>query len=102
MFCRFGVSFSELRHVDNAACEELGIARIIDLILAKHLTHNDFDVLVIDLNAVVLIDLQNFRDDVLLNPLRTLDLHDVMRVDRAIGDQVTFFNHIACVDDERG
>ena len=60
-----------------------------------------YDVLVVDLNTVVLVDLDDLGNDVLLYALDTADFHDIVRIDRAICQQIARFHKISVVHQQR-
>src|SRR5256886_2494129 len=85
----------ELVHV--LALEELGVARIHDLYLLQHLTHDHADVLVVDLHALQAIHLLHFVEQVLLHRPRALDSQNIVRVHRPLGETVAGAHPIALV-----
>ena len=53
------------------------ITRIKDVDLTHHLTHDDFEVFIVNLNALHTVNVLNFVNDIFLNSSRTLDVKDV-------------------------
>ncbi len=92
------VDLNKFREVNGAACEQIGIARIVDPKLTQHLADNNFNVLVVNVNAVVFVYFQNFSDYIFLYTPGTLYLHDVMRINRAVCDQFSCFNVITVIN----
>ena len=70
---RLVVGLIELGLVDMFALQQRGVAAILDLPLLQHLTHDHFDVLVVDLHALQSIDVLHFVDHVVG---QRLDTHD--------------------------
>src|SRR5947207_9267342 len=92
---RVGLAERQLVHV--LALEELGVARIHDLHLLQHLTHDHADVLVVDLHALQAIHLLHFVEEVLLHRPRALDSQNIVRVHRPLGETVAGAHPIALV-----
>jgi hypothetical protein len=63
----------------------------------QHLTHDDLDVLVVDLHALQSIDVLHFVDDVASQGLDPLQTQDVMRIDRTIDDDLALLHHLSVV-----
>ena len=74
----------------------------VDDHLAHHLAHDDLDVLVVDVHALVAVDLLDFLDQVELHGLRALDAQDVLRVQRAVGELLAGVNVLAGLDAHAG
>src|SRR5262249_50766970 len=68
--------------------QEGGIAHVLDLHPAHHLTHDDLDVLVGDVDALQAIDLLDLVDQVGLQFLLSEDGEDIVRVERAIHERL--------------
>src|SRR5947207_2603680 len=85
--------------VDLFAPEEGGVARLGDANLAQHLADDDFDVFVVDGDALEAIDLLHLVDEVLLQFLRTADVEYLVRHDRAFGQLLAFLHIIALEND---
>ena len=66
--------------------KEAGIAGLIDLHLAHHLTHNNLEVLVVDFHTLEAIDILHLVNDVFLHCRRTLDSQDVGRSDSTVAE----------------
>ncbi len=69
--------------VNLFAPQERCVARFGDAHLAQHLAHDDFDVLVVNGNALEAVNLLHFADEVFLQFLRAAHLEDFVRVNRA-------------------
>ena len=83
------VLFGEIVFVDDLLLEETGVAGLVDLHLAHHLTNDDFEVLVVDFHTLEAIDVLHLVDDVLLHGGGTLDGEDVARCDATVGEGST-------------
>src|SRR6185436_14257004 len=84
--------------VDLFAPEEGGITRFGDAHLAQHLTHDDFDVLVVDRHTLETINFLHFVDEVLLQFLRPADVENFMRDNRTFSQLLAFLHEIALED----
>ena len=82
------------------APQEAGVSRVGDFHLAKHLAHDDLDVLVVDLDALQAIDFLHFIEQVLLKFLRAADVENFMRNDRTFGELLTFLHEVPLEDDD--
>ena len=60
----------ELDDVDGGAGEQVGIARVLHPDLAHHLADDDLDVLVVDVNALLTVDLLDLLDQVVVTRRR--------------------------------
>src|SRR5208282_3111384 len=90
----------EVQLVYLFAPKELRVTRLGNAHFAEHLAHNDFDVLVVDGDALEAIDLLYFADEVLLQFLRAANVEDFVRVNWAFGQLLAFFDEIALEDDD--
>ena len=64
----------------------------------QHLTNDDFDMLVVDLHALQTIDVLNFVNDVAGQRLDTQQTQDVVRIGRAVDDELALVDHLTVVD----
>ena len=67
----------------------VGIAVFLDAHLAQHLTDDDLDVLIADVNALHTVSREHFQRDVRLHTLDALDLEDVVGVDRTLDQRIS-------------
>ena len=90
--CRCRLRFSALvrslaswnvRRFDDLARQHQRVAAFDDLHLAHHRANDDFDVLVVDVDALRAIDLLHFLNQVVLQRGLALDAQDVVRIERA-------------------
>ena len=88
----------EAETIDLLVDEELGVADLLDLHPAHHLPHNDFDVLVVNRDALQAIDLLDLVDQVLLQRPLAEHVEDVMRVDRPVYQRLTGAHVLAFAD----
>ena len=70
----------ELEAVDVLARQVVGVALLIDAHLLEHLPHDQLDVLVVDVDALGLVDLLHLLDEVLLGLGPPADLQQLVRV----------------------
>ena len=82
------VLFAELELVDDFFGEEFGVADVVDLHPAHHLPRDDFQVLVVDVDALQTVDFLDFVDQVLLQFLFAEHGHDVVRIARAVHQRI--------------
>jgi len=61
-----------------------GLTGVNDLDASRHLTHNQFDVLVVDRHALVAVDVLDLFDQVLLGLTSSAELHHQLRVKRSV------------------
>src|SRR6201988_2896679 len=81
--------------VDLFAGDHVGLALVGDLHLLQHLTHDHFDVLVVDEHALQSVDLLDFVDQVGSEFLDALDRQDVVRRRIALADEIALFDDVA-------
>ena len=89
----FASSSSSL--IDLLAFEEAGVARIDDVDLLQHLTHDHFDVLVVDVDALQPVDLLDLVDEVSRKLLHALDRQNVVRRRIAVDDVIALLDDVA-------
>ena len=92
----------ELEPIDQLRREQVDVARLVDADLAEHLPDDDLDVLVVDRDALALVDLLDFLDQVALDGVLAPGVEVFLRVDRAIGDGVAGADLRAVVDQDLG
>ena len=88
----FFVFFFVCEQVNERTGEHIGVALVLYAYFAEHLSDDDFNVFVVDLDARRTIGGLNFFCDILLNALDALCTKHILRVDR------TFCERIACAD----
>ena len=66
--------------------EEAGVAGVEDVDFAHHLTHDDFEVFVVDLHTLHAVNVLHLVDDVFLNGGRAHDVEDVGGSDGTVGE----------------
>ena len=94
------VGFAEVESVHHAAGQQVGVAGVLDLHLAKHASDNDFAVLVVDFHTLAAIDLLDFVQQVLLNGFFPGHTQDVVRNQRTIDQGLTSLHDVAGVNQE--
>ena len=92
----------ETRLVDELPRQEAGVPRVLDAHLLEHLTHDQLDVLVVDLDALRLVHAQDLVDDVHLGAARIVatQLEQLRRVERALGEGIARADDLALADHE--
>ena len=94
------VLFLEDVLLDLLVDEEVGVAHILDPHAAEHLTDDDLDVLVVDLDALQSIDLLDFVDQVLGQRLLAEHPQDVVRIGGAVHQRLAGAHLVAFADRE--
>ena len=74
----------ELEAVDELPRQVVGVALLIDAHLLEHLAHDQLDVLVVDVDALGLVDLLHLLDEVLLGLGPSAHREQLVRVERAL------------------
>ncbi len=72
--------------IDIFAIEEGGIAWIGDAHFLEHLTHDDLNVLIVDVHTLQTINFLHLVHEILLKFANTANLQDLVRNDKAIGE----------------
>ena len=80
------VLLTKLLSVDEFCRKERRITRTDNLYLAQHLTHDQLDVLVVDVDALATIDLLDLFDEVPLGGSHAANFEDFLGVERAFGE----------------
>ena len=73
------VGRTELVQVHDRAGQQIRAAGIVDADLAHHLADDDLDVLIVDVNALLTVDLLDFLNDILLAGVHAADAQHVVR-----------------------
>ena len=94
---RLVVLVQHLGALDLLTGNERRVARIGDLHPAQHLPHDHFDVLVVDLHTLQPVDVLHFVDDVARERIHAQQAKDVVRISRAIDDQLALVHDLAVV-----
>ena len=92
----------ELEPVHELGRQQVDVARLVDADLAEHLPDDDLDVLVVDRDALALVDLLDLLHQVALDGVLAPGVEVLLRVDRAIGDGVARPDLRAVVDEDLG
>ena len=77
---QIGVDALHFQTACQCTADQVGRTGISHAHLAAHLTDDDFDMLIVDLNALQTVDLLNFVDQVVLDILQTLDRQNILRI----------------------
>ena len=78
--------------------QEVGAACVVDLDLAHHLTDNDLDVLVVDLNTLQTVGGLYLGNEVVVDRLCAQNTEDIVRIDRTVGELVALLDSVAVHD----
>src|SRR6185295_9513134 len=89
-----GVGLFELDEINLFAGQERRRAAVLDFRLLKHLAHDHFDMLVVDLHALQPIDLLDFLDQIDRQLLHALDAQDVVGARVSFDDEVSLLHEI--------
>ena len=95
-------SWSKMQPVDHAAGQEAGVARRLDEHLLGHLPHDQLDVLVVDLHALLVVDVLDLAHDVAGGLQGAPVLEQFVRVERAVVELVARLDLLAFLDHEVG
>jgi hypothetical protein len=82
------VGVAEHLGVGTLAGQEAGVAGLLHADAARHLTHDQLDVLVVDRHTLVAVHLLDLLDEVQLGLADALDLHQLLRVEGAVGERI--------------
>lgn len=95
-FCHdFIVFIFKLCDVHNGARQHLCISSIVDAVFAHHLTDHDFNVFIVDFNALGFIDTEYLLHEVVTRSGRPADTQDIVRIEGPFGQAVAHFHMIA-------
>ena len=92
------VGFDDGQLTDDVAGNEFAVAGFFDLNAAEHLADDDFKVLVGDVLALAGKDLQDFVHDVALSGFDALQAHQLVQVDRTVGQALAGYDFVAVFD----
>ena len=103
--CNDLVDSFNLTDVRHGAVEQIAVTRnirstagIVHLDLAEHLTHDNLDVLVVDVYTLLAVYLLYFADDIVLYSLCAQNIQDVSRIYITLGQAVTLRDSVAFID----
>ena len=93
---QIGIDVLHLQTACQSTADQVGGAGVGHTHLAAHLTDDDLDMLIVDLNALQTVDLLDLVDQVVLHVLQTLDGQNILRVQHALaGDDVALLHTVA-------
>ena len=92
----------KLKQVNDRAGQHCRVARILYLDLAHHLTHNNLDMLVVDVYALLTVNLLNFLDLVIVHRTRVKNAQNIMRAERAFVELLTLLDNVAALHTDTG
>src|SRR5262249_726042 len=72
--------------VDEIAWEQVGVAGFVNFDATEHLSDDNFDVLIVDVDTGVTVDTLYFFDEIQLDCFAAKDAQDVLRVHLTRGD----------------
>ena len=93
--------------VDELTGQQLGRAGVLDTHLLEHLPDDQLDVLVVDVDALRLVDLLHLADEVQLGRRRALarvrvQLEQLRRSDRALRERIAHLDVVALLHEQPG
>ena len=102
-FCHdFIVFIFKLCDVHNGARQHLCISSIVDAVFAHHLTDHDFNVFIVDFNALGFIDTEYLLHEVVTRSGRPADTQDIVRGQRAVLQLRALGDDVAVVHAQAG
>ena len=90
----------EVLLVDIFAVEEGRVAWIGDAHFLEHLTDDDLDVLVVDVDPLQAVDFLDLVDEIFLEFAHAANLEDLLRDDESVGELLALHDAIAALDDQ--
>ena len=96
------VGRAELMQIHNGAGQQVRAAGIVDTDLAHHLADDDLNVLIVDVNALLTVDLLDFLNDILPAGIDAADTQHVVRAVRAVRKRLTLRDRVAVGDQNAG
>ena len=91
-----------LKQIDHGAREQVRVTGLLDAHLAHHLADDDLDMLIVDVNALLTVNLQNFLNEVVMNGGRAADTQDIVRGQRAVLQLRALGDDVAVVHAQAG
>ena len=91
-----------LHDLHGGAGEQLGVAGFLDADLPHHLAHDDLNVLVIDVNALLTVGLLDFLDEVVVDGGDAADAQDLVGRQCAFGQLVALVDPVAVLAADTG
>ena len=88
--------------VDELARKQVGVALLVDPHLLHHLAHDQLDVLVVDVDALGLVDLLDLADEVQLGLGPAPDRQQLVRVQRPLIELLARLDLLTVVDEQAG
>ena len=95
------VLFDEFETVDLFPLEEEAVAPFFDFDLLQHLTHNHFDMLVVDAHTLQTIDILNLVDEIFRQSCNALNGQNVVRCRVAVEDILPLLDRVTILKMER-
>ena len=96
----------ELADIDGRAGEQIGASGILDLDLAHHLADDDLDMLIVDINALLTVNLLDLLNDIGANAgtaeliiVDAADAQNIVRAECAAGQLLTLIDMVAVLDE---
>ena len=90
---------AELLQHHELVREEPGVAGVVDPHVVDHLADHQLDVLVVDVDALALVDLVDLRQEVVARLGHARDLEQQLRAGDALGEQVALADLVPGLDD---
>ena len=92
------VDILQLLNADDRAKQQLRGTGILNADLTGHLTCDDLDMLIVDVNRLRTVNALDFLDDILIYRIQTQNAHDVGGSLVTLGQTLTDLNMVAIVD----
>ena len=101
-FLKLLVDILKLKHIYHCSRKEIGISLFLHAHLLQHLAHDDFDMLVIDINTLETVYALYLAEHVVLYCTESFDLQDIVRVHTTFGKLIAGIQHRAVLDLDTG
>jgi len=92
----------ELEQVDDRTRQYLCVTCVLNLNLAHHLTNDNLNVLIVDVYALLTVNLLDFLDQVVMNGTRIAYAQDVVRAECAVVELLTLLDVLTILDTDAG
>src|SRR5690606_36986472 len=92
VFSKLGSNCFKADTIDGFTNDEVRITRVFYSDTREHLTNYGFDVLVVDVLTLKVVDFLNFRDDVVLSLFNTGKFKQIFKVKLTFGKLIGLFD----------
>ena len=97
-----GIGLVQLQHIHHGAGEQIGVSSVLHAALAHHLAYDDFDMLVVDVHALLTVHPQDFLDQVVVDGGGAPCMQHVVGVERAVVEGGALLDNVAVIDPQPG